>query len=63
MNVEVDLDETEVPEPAGKKVEKGRLSLDVLSLCADDAASKAAREVMALMTSDSDMREQRQVGE
>ena len=47
----------------GKRWKKDDVTKDVLSLCADDAASKAAREVMALMASDYDMREQRQVGE
>ena len=50
MNVEVDLHETQVAEPAGK-MEKDDVTKDMLSLCADDAASKEA--------SGSDMREKR----
>ena len=57
MNVEVDLDVTQVAEPAGKKWKKDGVTKDMMSLCVDDAALKAAMEVMALIASDSDMRE------
>ena len=62
MNEEVNLNATQVSEPAGKKKieKKDDVTKDMMSLCADDAASRAARELMALVASDSDLTRQRQ---
>ena len=44
MNVEVDLDATQVSELVGKNWKNDDVTKDMMSLCADDAASKAARD-------------------
>ena len=57
MNVEVDLDETQVCELAGKKWKQDDVAKDTLTSCADEAASKAAKELLVQMANDAEKRE------
>ena len=55
MNVEMDLDATQISGPPRKNGKNHDVTKDMMSLCADDAASVAAREVMARLVSGSNM--------
>ena len=57
MNVDIDLDETQaaIVEPVGKKRKEDDVTREML----DDAAKRAAKEVMKEMASENDKREQR----
>ena len=57
MNVEVDLNETQMCEPAGKKWKQDDVAKDMLTSCADEAASKAAKELLVQMANDAEKRE------
>ena len=58
MNVEMDLDATQISGPTRKYGKKDDVTKDMISLRADVAASEAVREVMALMVN-SNMTEKR----
>ena len=60
MHVKVDLDETQSFQPGGKRWKQYDVPKEVTS-CADDAASKAAKEMVTLMVRDAARREQRLV--
>ena len=59
--MEVVLDDTQVLELGGKRWKQDEDAKEMLTSCADDAASKAAKEMMTLMVRDVEKREQRLV--
>ena len=56
VDLDPDLDVTQAVE-TGKKRKEYDVTKEMMSFCADDAAKKAVRELMAQMANDSDMRE------
>ena len=58
--MEVYLDETQAFEPDGKnRWKQDDVAKEMLTQCANDVSSKAAKEVMSLLTRDAEKREQR----
>ena len=52
MIVEVDPDETQIGGPMGKKWKQDDVAKDMMTSCADEAASKAAKEVLTHLAKD-----------
>ena len=61
MQVEVDLDDTQVSEVGGKRWKHDDVAQEMLAACAEDAASKATKELVSLMMKDAEQREERLV--
>ena len=47
MHVEMDLDDTQVSELGGKRWKQDDVAKEMLASCAEDAASKATKEMMS----------------
>ena len=61
MQVGEDLDNTQVSDPGGMRWKRDYVAKEMLASCAEDAASKATKEMESLMMKDADEREQRLV--